>query len=121
MKKLILITFLTLLSLQLRAQDDTLDFYVPNVFMGWDCDMSTEDGFHVYAISDITAYQLTMFNKWGEIVWESNDINDYWKPNEEAEGVYVWVITYSYLNALDYNGNYEESQNKLYGHTFYLN
>lgn len=113
------------ISLSVSAQEDSIDFYVPNMFMDWDCDMSTDDGFHVYSISEMASYHLDLFNKWGEVVWFSDDVNDYWMPIDDKEkdipeGVYVWVITFSKMIDSDFDGVLERTEKEIRGHTFYL-
>lgn len=69
--------------------------YVPNTFTpdgdafneGWSVTM---DGIDIYD------YHCTVFNRWGEIVWESYDLNGVWYGDYGSElapsGTYVWVI-----------------------------
>ncbi|MEO9534139.1 MAG: gliding motility-associated C-terminal domain-containing protein [Crocinitomicaceae bacterium] len=124
MMKGIIFLFLSM-ALSVYAQDDSLDIYVPQHFMDWDCDMSTEDGFHVFAIEEFEDYSLVMFDKWGEIVWKSNDHSDYWVPMEDksqelAEGVYFWRITYTLLEDVDFDGVKEKVEKEITGNTYYL-
>ena len=70
--------------------------YAPNVF--------TPDGdsfnhyWKVYAQGiDPYDFHLQIFNRWGEIIWESFDLNGAWDgtygPNEIVQnGVYIWTI-----------------------------
>ena len=45
-------------------------------------------------------FDLFVFNRWGEIVWESHDSQGRWdgtygnKGRECADGVYTWKISY---------------------------
>ena len=114
-----------IVSLNASAQDDSLDIYVPNTFMDWDCDMSTEDGFHVFAIKEIEDFSLVMYNKWGEIVWKSNDHSDYWVPMDDksqelAEGAYFWRITYTLSEDIDFDGVNEKVEKEITGNSYYL-
>lgn len=47
----------------------------------------------------IRNYDLTIFNRWGEIIFHTEDINDFWDGNYRnepmPEGVYNWIIYYS--------------------------
>jgi len=41
---------------------------------------------------------LTIFNRWGQVVFKTHQVNDSWdgtfRGGEAPEGVYTWVITY---------------------------
>jgi gliding motility-associated-like protein len=79
------------------VQDDIL-FYVPNTF--------TPDGnefnqvFQPIITSgiDLTSYQLEIYNRWGERIFQSTNTEDYWDGTYKAEkcqdGTYTWEITF---------------------------
>jgi gliding motility-associated-like protein len=58
------------------------------------------DKFKIIGIPDenITEYNFRIFNRWGQIVFETNDIDDAWDGTSKGEmcpaGVYVWEIFY---------------------------
>jgi gliding motility-associated-like protein len=47
---------------------------------------------------NITDFRMQVYNRWGEIVFESNDIRKGWDGNVkgviQSNGVYVWIIKY---------------------------
>ena len=51
---------------------------------------------------DVLEYNMVIYNRWGELVFESNDINKGWdgyiKDSMAAQGVYVWKVKGKYLN-----------------------
>jgi gliding motility-associated-like protein len=51
--------------------------------------------------NDITAYQLRIFNRWGQLIFETNDLNTGWdgtyQGNVAQEDVYVYVVTFTTL------------------------
>ena len=53
------------------------------------------DGF-----TGINSHNISVFNRWGEKVWESNDFNSGWdvkkNGNYVAEGTYFWVLEVFY-------------------------
>lgn len=57
----------------------------------------TNDKYTVYHIH-IGKYQMLIFNRWGEIIYESQNPEEAWDGNYRGEsmpiGVYEWVITY---------------------------
>ncbi len=83
------------LTVQIREE---LVFFVPNAF--------TPDGdaynntFHAVFSSGFDPYSYTMliFDRWGEIVFESNDVNGEWDGTYAGqlvkEGVYTWTIRF---------------------------
>jgi len=73
--------------------------YIPNAF--------TPDGnrfnntFSVSAIG-VTDLNIKIFNRWGEFIYESNDVNfewdGYYKGQLVRDGTYVWKISYRTIN-----------------------
>lgn len=70
--------------------------YFPNVFT------PNEDGindiFKPLTECEISNFELSVFNRWGEILYTSNDLNEGWKgfSNEKplSQGVYAWIAKY---------------------------
>lgn len=52
---------------------------------------------------DIYDYNMTIYNRWGEIVWETYDTQSSWdgtyRGNMCPDGVYTWVIRYGVLDS----------------------
>lgn len=75
-------------------------FYVPNAFT------PNNDGknevFQAFA-SNISAFEMIIFNRWGEVIYTSNDISLGWDGSHQGEkvkqDVYVWQISFK-----DYDG-----------------
>jgi gliding motility-associated-like protein len=79
---------------QVQVINDVI-IYAPNVFT------PDNDGFNqtwrVYISGiDIYEYHLILFNRWGEIVWESYNPEAVWKgtygTDDVEDGTYVWVL-----------------------------
>ena len=74
-------------------------FYVPNVVTP-DGDLFNEEFFPVFTSGvDPYEYHLTIFNRWGEIVFESYDYNYGWNCHYGdgglvQDGVYIWQIEF---------------------------
>jgi len=71
--------------------------FVPNAFT------PNNDGINdtFYAVTDEEcwdSWKLTIFNRWGGIVWESSLVNDFWQGQSRSghwlvpDGVYTWSI-----------------------------
>lgn len=82
--------------------------YVPNSFTP-DGD-GVNDIFKVSAL-DLTKFKLTIFNRWGQLLFESEDVSQGWDGKFKNELVkmdtYIWKITYSDVNS---------TNQKLMGH-----
>ena len=88
------------------AVDACTSIWIPNVFTP----NGDEKNETFYAKAEnpagITQFKLTIFNRWGRIVYEMDDIDDKWdgrlNGNECSAGAYFWVCDYQ---ALDKYGN----------------
>jgi len=72
------------------------EIWVPNVFTpNGD---GKNDSFHPLG-QQIQSYKMLIYNRWGEMLFESNEFGQGWdgtyKGKECPEGVYVYLITYS--------------------------
>ena len=38
------------------------------------------------------SYEFLIFNRWGDIIFETNDINDWWDGANHQHGTYLWAI-----------------------------
>lgn len=82
-----------------------LVYYIPNAFT------PNGDGINDIFLPvftsgiDESAYTFTLFNRWGELVFESTDVYSGWdgKVNNEMiqEGTYVWSIRFKYKENAD--------------------
>ncbi len=72
------------------------NLYIPNIFTpNFD---GTNDEVKVYADCEFPSYNFKIFNRWGALVFETNDQEKGWDGvvgNEKAnQGVYIWLIEY---------------------------
>lgn len=84
-------------SITVAFDHNTSNIYVPNVFS------PNGDGLHdcfkpyFQDIETINSYSLKIYSRWGEIVFQTNNINDCWNGNFKNEmaiqGVYIWQIS----------------------------
>ena len=77
-------------------------FYVPNAFTPDEDQLN--DGFRAYGEGyDWSNYQMSVFDRWGQRIFQTNDINEGWrgtfKSNEVKTGIYTWQVLLA-----DYNG-----------------
>lgn len=50
-------------------------------------------------VEGITDFTFTIYNKWGQLVWETDDFLSYWEGNMAANpapaGIYSWMVTFN--------------------------
>ncbi len=66
---------------------------LPNVFTP-NSDGANDVFRPLYTNCNFNSYQLTIYNRWGKIVYQSNDINQSWKADDAEIGVYVYMLSY---------------------------
>ena len=83
------------------------DLYVPNSFTP-DADEHNQSWGPVFLSGfDPFNFQVLVFNRWGEIIWESEDADGRWDGKYSKhqltcpEGIYTWKITYKKKNSDD--------------------
>ena len=73
--------------------------YIPNTFSP-----NTDGKNEVFKVSgqDILAFEILIFNRWGELIYESNNITEGWDGKYNGRpsqiGTYIWKIKYSDVN-----------------------
>jgi len=87
---------------QVLVVKDQLLYYVPNTFT------PDEDQFNPVFIPvmtagmDETAYHLEIYNRWGELAFETRDIHEGWdgtcKGLKVKEGMYTWKLTFGMMD-----------------------
>ena len=126
MKTLLIFFFFLLVNFSFSQSDKTDSVeccfpYAPKIVMS-DCDLSTDDGFNIYLLDDevISGYKMMVFNRWGEIVFQSTDPDEKWYPwdHKLPEGVYIWAIQENLDE--DFDAIPEKSKFKYKGHVTYI-
>ena len=90
--------------IQQYIQREVMRITVPNAFTAGDEDDLNDAFKPVFSSPDlIKSYRFLIFNRWGEIVFETNDQYDAWdgtyKGKKCQTGAYSWKITFTdYLN-----------------------
>jgi gliding motility-associated-like protein len=85
----------TTANLTINVRDDDATLYLPNVFT------PTGDGLNDIFIplrTGIVTYNMKVFNRWGEMIFETDDLDTGWDGRYKGifvqDGVYVWIINY---------------------------
>lgn len=83
--------------------------YIPNAFTP--NDDNNNDEFGAYGIN-IKEFKLLIYNRWGELLFESNDINNRWKGFYNLtlcnQDVYTYIINYT-----DIKNRYQQRVGKV--------
>lgn len=86
--------------------------FIPNTFTPDGNEFNNKFKVIISGGYDVASFQLEIYNRWGELIWESFDVNAGWdgtfNGQDVAEGVYTWTLIYKDR----YNSNREE----LHGH-----
>jgi len=73
---------------------------VPNAFSP--NEDGVNDGFTIIVRGQLASYNLQVYNRWGETIFQSNDFTNSWNGNIEGDaqpmGAYVYVLNYTDLN-----------------------
>ncbi|MDB2656622.1 gliding motility-associated C-terminal domain-containing protein [Crocinitomicaceae bacterium] len=107
MKSLILFLF-AVLTFSGNAQDcpELCAIYVPNVLTP-DCEGDNCELLIVRSECSFLAYEIKVFNRWGMVLFESDDPEVHFDSSEVEEGSFVWMVEVTYCNMekANYNGN----------------
>lgn len=72
------------------------EIYIPNAFTP-DGDQLNND-FKVISDCPLYSYEIQIFNRWGELIFTSTDLNESWdatyKDTLVQDGIYTWKVTY---------------------------
>jgi gliding motility-associated-like protein len=76
------------------------DLDVPNVFT------PNADGYNDFFTIDangISKFSIVIYNRWGSVVFKSEDINNSWDGNNVTDGTYFYIIHAESINGKEYN------------------
>jgi gliding motility-associated-like protein len=81
---------------------DPLTYWIPNCFTPDENEFNQLWGPVFTSGYSTDHFKLFVFNRWGEIVWESNDPAGKWDGTYDGkkctEGIYTWVVKFDLLN-----------------------
>jgi gliding motility-associated-like protein len=71
--------------------------YVPNSFTPDDDEHNQQWLYYIEGV-DFENFQVEIFNRWGEVIWVSQDAKEPWSGNYNGTrvqpGTYIWRISY---------------------------
>lgn len=95
---------------QLVTVNNQINFYVPNAFSP--DGNGHNDEFEIFPIGLVESYQINIFNRWGGVVYQSNNIDEHWNGYVNGklsqEGVYIYLIEYQFADFI--NGGFQKGK-----------
>jgi gliding motility-associated-like protein len=87
-------------SVKLIVLSDVLS-YIPNAFTP-DGDEHNQIWKYSFAGIETSGFSMYIYNRWGEMIWESHDVSGYWDGSYNGkivpDGVYMWRADFDVLN-----------------------
>lgn len=77
---------------------DTCDLYVPNTLTA-DCEERECEILKIESNCSFKAFELTLYNRWGEVTFKSNDPEKRFDSRQGKYDVYVWTLTGKFCNS----------------------
>lgn len=78
--------------------------YIPNSFTPDGDENNQVWGFKFNGIEE-DGFNMYVFNRWGQVIWESHDVNSYWDGTYNGipvqQGSYVWKADFDVLNTAE--------------------
>jgi hypothetical protein len=103
MNGLLVFIFFLVSSTSTCAQDcDTCDIFVPNTLTP-DCEEFGCEFLKIVSNCEISEFELSIYNRWGELVFESVDQQKEFNSTTVKEGAYVWKLTGIFCNTLQFS------------------
>ncbi|MDX2361653.1 MAG: gliding motility-associated C-terminal domain-containing protein [Crocinitomicaceae bacterium] len=102
------IVLLLFFNVSVQAQDDSItdscEVLIPKV-VTIDCQFGNDYMFRMEHTCLIKTFHIIIFNRWGDILFESEDPDEYFDATEQPQGTYTWEIEFQY-----YSGSGWETQ-----------
>jgi gliding motility-associated-like protein len=76
------------------------EIIIPNVFTP--NGNSTNDSFEIFGLDRYPGSTMRIYNRWGNLVYESNSYYDQWKGTDMAEGTYFFVLGVKKTSGFEY-------------------
>lgn len=105
--RILFIVFSSLFALELHAQSkdcpDSCEYYVPNTLTP-DCDQADCEILEIVSNCSFKEYKFKLFNRWGEIIFESEVPEKKFDSTDHKEGTYFWTLEGKFCNSKDLKG-----------------
>ena len=92
------------------VMEDVFKLWVPTAFSPDDDGIN--DGFRAVGEGiDLDNYWIAVYDRWGELIWESDNLFEYWKGDAKGKGkpvqngVYSWMVVCKDFNGVEHTKN----------------
>jgi hypothetical protein len=73
-------------------QVDSCYLYIPNV-SSVDCEWPDDSyTFQIFSNCEMIEFELTIYNRWAEVMFKSNDIHATWYGGDQTETVFIYKL-----------------------------
>jgi gliding motility-associated-like protein len=86
-----------------QIQSNACEVRVPNVFTP--NGGHGNDTFEIGGLEKYSGADLTVFDRWGKVVYESNNYRNDWRANDLSDGTYWYILKLPYGVKTEYKGN----------------
>lgn len=76
------------------------EIIIPNVFTP--NSNGTNDSFEIFGLDRYPGSTMRIYNRWGNLVYESNSYYDQWKGTDEPEGTYFFILGVKKTSGFEY-------------------
>jgi gliding motility-associated-like protein len=76
---------------------------IPNVFTP--NGSQGNDSFEIEGLEKYSGADLQIFNRWGQLVYESTNYRNDWRAVDQSEGTYWYILKLPYGRKTEYKGN----------------
>lgn len=85
--------------------DDTFYTFIPNAFTPNNDGINDTFGPVFSSTQEIRSYRFYVKNKWGEIIFETDNPNEHWRGNDNSGGWYLHNDVFAWVVEIEYNNN----------------
>jgi len=83
-------------SVKVCLEDCSCQFFLPSAFTPNNDGLN--DVFSPTTACELSRYSLIIYNRWGNRIFKSSELENPWRGEKVSEGVYVWVLNYQYVD-----------------------
>ena len=84
------------------AQSDSCQLYIPNV-LSMDCETGNDYILNVYVSCPIDTCRFSVYNKWGQVLYDTDSKTPVWDGSKQAEGEYFYFFKGIYSNKREFD------------------
>jgi gliding motility-associated-like protein len=86
-----------------QIQSNACEVKIPNVFTP--NGSQGNDSFEIEGLEKYSGADLQIFNRWGQLVYESTNYRNDWRAVDQSEGTYWYILKLPYGRKTEYKGN----------------